>query len=191
MKTKMKTVAIVLTILLSSTLMYGQVKSDFDKTVDFTTYKTYTFKGWAKDSDKQLNDLDKKRVEDAFKNEFDKRGLKMDNNNPDLAVTLFIVIQKKTSTTAYTDYTGGFGYGARWGWGMGAGVGMGSATTTYNEDDYNEGTLVIDFYDAEKKNMIYQGTLTTIVNDKPQKREKSIPKNIAKLMKKYPVKPVK
>jgi hypothetical protein len=185
----MKTLTIILTIILSSTLMYGQVGSDFDKTVDFTAYKTYTFKGWAKDSDKQLNDLDKKRVEDAFKHEFDVRGLTLDNTNPDIAVTLYIVVKQKTSTTAYTDYTGGFGYGAGWGWGMGAG--MGSATTTYSQEDYNEGTVVIDFYDAEKKNMIYQGTLTTVVKEKPQKREKSIPKNIAKLMSKYPVKPAK
>ena len=189
MKTKIKTAAIILAVLLSNTLVYGQVKYDLDKTVDFTKYKTYTFKGWEKDSDKQLNELDKKRVEDAFKSEFDTRGLKVDNNNPDLAVTLFIVIEKETSTTAYTNFNGGFGYGPSWGWGMGAG--MGSATTTYSENDYNEGTLVIDFYDAVKKNLIFQGTLTTVVKDKPKKREKSIPKNIAKLMSKYPIKPIK
>lgn len=55
---------------------------------------------------------------------------------------------------------------------------------------YNEGTLVIDFYDAVKKNLIFQGTLTTVVKDKPQKREKSIPENVAKLMKKYSIKPI-
>ena len=191
MKTKIYSLAVLLVVLISSNLLVAQVKSDLDKTVDFTKYKTYTFKGWEKDSDKQLNELDKKRCEDAFKDEFNKRGLKMDNSNPDMGVTLFIVIEKKTSTTAYTNFNGGFGYGPRWGWGMGAGMGMGSATTTYNENDYNQGTLVIDFYDHEKKNLIYQGTLTTIVKSNPQKREKSIPKNIKKLMSKYPIKPIK
>ena len=68
---------------------------------------------------------------------------------------------------------------------------MGSATTTYNERDYREGTIVIDFYDEETKLLVFQGTLQSEVQEKAKKREKTIPKNIANLMKKYPVKPAK
>ncbi len=82
------------------------------------------------------------------------------------------------------------GYVGRWGWGMGAGLGMGSATTTYNNNDYLEGTLVVDMYDSETKNLIWQGVMTSEVNEKPQKREKSTPRKIAKLMKSYPVKKI-
>ena len=71
------------------------------------------------------------------------------------------------------------------------GAGMGSATTTYSERDYREGTIVIDFYDEQTKGLIFQGTLQTEVKEKAKKREKTIPKNIAKLMKKYPVKPIR
>jgi hypothetical protein len=84
---------------------------------------------------------------------------------------------------------GGYGYGPRWGWGMGAG--MGTSTTTYVEDDYMEGTLVMDMYDAKSKSMVWQGILNTNVKENPEKREKSIPKNIKKLMKEYPIKPTK
>jgi hypothetical protein len=168
----------------------AQVNFDYDKTVDFSKYKTYTFKGWEKDSDKLLSDFDKKRVEDSFTSELSERNLKMDANSSDLGITLYLVIQDKTSTTAYTNFNGGMGYGAGFGWGMGMGGGMGSATTTYSEDDYQEGTLVIDFYDQTTKKLVWQGTLQTEVKAKPQKREKAIPKNVAKLMKKYPVKPV-
>jgi hypothetical protein len=51
--------------------------------------------------------------------------------------------------------------------------------------------MVIDFYDEQSKKLVFQGTLQTEVNEKAKKREKSIPKNVAKLMKKYTMKPAK
>ena len=168
--------------------LHAQVKSDYDKTVDFSKFKTYTFKGWEKNSDQILNEFDKKRIADSFSSELSSRGLEMDDSNPEVEITLYVVIDEKTSTTAYTNYNGGMGYGrAGYGWGMG----MGSSTTTYSENDYKQGTLVIDFYDHTSKKLIWQGVLTTVVKDKPEKREKTIPKNIKKLMKKYPIDPVK
>lgn len=183
----MKTLQLTLVIALFFVpeLSIAQVKADFDKTVDFTKIKTYSFAGWQKDSDKQMNDFDKKRVQDAFKEEFTARGLELVESGGDAVVTLYLVLDKKTSTTAYTDFTGGMGYGARWGWGMGAG--MGSATTTYSENDYIEGTLVIDLYSTDEKKLLWQGVITTTVKSKPKQRAKSITKEVAKVMKKYPV----
>jgi hypothetical protein len=154
MKTRFITASMIALFLCSVSYTDAQVKTDYDKTVDFSKYKTYTFKGWEKDSDKQLSDFDKKRILDSFKAELDKRNLKRDDNSPDMAITLFLVIQEKTSTTAYTNFNGGMGYGYGFGWGMG--MGMGSATTTYNEDDYKEGTMVVDFYDESSKKLIWQ-----------------------------------
>jgi hypothetical protein len=108
-----------------------------------------------------------------------------------VGITLFITIKDKTSTTAYTNFNGGFGYGRGFGYGYGmGGMGMGSASTTVSENDYQEGTIVIDFYDEKSKDLLFQGTLQSVVK-KGDKREKTIPKEIAKLMKKYPVKPMK
>lgn len=188
MKQKLTVIAVFLMAILMFGQLKAQVKSDFDKTVDFTKINTYYFEGWAKDSDKVLNDIDKKRITDAFKHELDIRGLKIiDPSEADAAITLYVVIDNKTSTTAYTTYTGGMGYGPGWGWGMHGGM----ATTSVSEYDYQEGTAVIDFYDTGTKKLIWQGILTTTIKDKPEKREKAIPKNVRKLMKKYPVDPVK
>lgn len=167
--------------------IFGQVRSDYDKETDFTKYNTCSFRGWEKDSDQQMNEFDKERLTNAFKHELEIRGFTIDDNNPDVGITLFVVVDERTSKTAYTNYNGGFGYGRSWGWGPG----MGTSTTTYSERDYKVGTVVIDFYDEETKSLVFQGTLQTEVADKAKKREKSIPKNVAKLMKKYPVKPVK
>ncbi len=188
MKTKLTLIfALFLTIAFSGNLI-AQVKSDYDKNADFTKYKTYSFLGWQKESDQQLNEFDKKRIYDAFKSEFSTRGMEYVETGGDVSITFFIVVNEKTSTTAYTNYTGGYGYSGRWGWGMGPGA---YATTTYSESDYNEGTFVIDMYDNSSKSLVWQGILTKVVNEKPEKRGKTIPKSVKRLMKKYPVKPMK
>jgi len=60
-----------------------------------------------------LGELDQKRIRDAFINEFERRGLKRVGNNGDMEVSLFIVVDQKTSVTAYTNY-----YGGRYGRGL-------------------------------------------------------------------------
>jgi hypothetical protein len=161
-----------------------KVVSDMDKTTDFSIYETYSFLGWQNDSDKLLNDFDKKRIRDAFMSEFERRGLKPVENNGDMEVSLFIVVDQKTSVTGYTDHYGG-SYGGynryRGGWGYG------SSTTTYQETDYLEGTLVMDVFDGESKNQIWQGIATKTVTENPARREKTIPASIQSLMRKFPV----
>jgi len=193
MKKTIKLFGLLLLLVLFTANIQAQVKSDYDKSVDFSKIKTYAFAGWEKDSDKILNDFDKKRIKDALQNEFSSRGLNYVKSGGDVDITLYIVVSEKTSTTAYTTYTGGMGYyGGRRGWGMGyGGVGMGSASTSYSESDYLEGTFVVNMFDKNTKKLLWEGVITSVVKDKPKKREKSIPKNIKKLMKEYPVKPIK
>ncbi len=55
-------------VLLAAIVSCSPVKvvTDMDKSVDFSVYKTYSFLGWQDESDKLINDFDKKRVRDAF-----------------------------------------------------------------------------------------------------------------------------
>jgi len=192
MKKMIKTMSTLVLMILFVNVNQAQVKSDYDKNTDFTKYKSYAFAGWQKDSDKQLNEFDRKRILESLKSEFDARGMNLVKVEADATVSVYIVIDYKTSITAYTNYNGGMGYGMGRGWGMGyGGMGMGSSTTTYSENDYKEGTFVIDMYDESSKNLVWQGVITGTIKEKLQKREKSIPKNMAKLMKKFPIKPAK
>lgn len=173
--------------------LQAQVTADYDKTADFSTYKTYSFLGWQKDSDSILNDFDRKRLQDSFRSEFAARGLTYDENGGDMAVSLYIFVQSKTDVTAYTNYSGGLGYG-RAGWGVGYGMGyggMGSATTNVTTNDYNVGTLVMDCYDVKGNKLLFQGVSQKTIQSNPAKREKTIPKTVKKLMKKFPVAPTK
>lgn len=187
--TNLKFIGLLCLAILACNALQAQVKSDYDKETDFSQYNTYTFIGWQNDSDKILNDFDKKRILDALKTEFTDRGMNLVESGGDAAITLYVVVEGKTSTTAYTNYNAGLGYTGRWGWGMGMDVGA-TSTTSYTQNDYKEGTLVIDMYDEESKHLVWQGLLQTEVQEKPEKRDKSIPKKIGKLMKEYPVKPI-
>ena len=92
------------------------------------------------------------RIEDAFAKEFADRGLSLVNENGDLIVTLFVVVQQKTQQTANTTTMGGY-YGGYYGYGPGWGWGPGHTTTTISEYNYKEGTLVCDVFDKQLKNL--------------------------------------
>jgi hypothetical protein len=177
----------LVTILLLSITLQAQVTVNFDNSLDFSQYKTYTFLGWQEDCDKILNDFDKNRLLSAFKSEFDARNLSLVETGGDMAVSLFIFIENLTDLTAYTDYYVGMGYGSA-GWGLEGNDE--SYTTTFNEEDYRMGTMILDIYDLEDK-LIFQGISQNMIQEKPAKREKTIPKRVTKLMKSYPVDKVK
>ena len=186
---------IVSTLILTLSVSYlsvGQVNTDYDKSVDFSQYMTFKFIGWQEGTTDRLNQLDAKKILTALTKELNGRGILMDESTPKMMMVLFLVVNDKTSTTAYTNYTGGMGYGmGRVGWGAGVGgMGMGQSTTTYSENDYEVGTFVIDFYDSESKKLLWQGILKKNVTENTKKREKKITKAIAKLLKDYPVKPL-
>lgn len=187
---KFKNNLILLVIALLSTQVQAQkITTDFDKKADFSKYKSITFLGWQQGSEKLLNDLDKERMRNAFTEEFKARGMTKGGEDADLAITLYLVLEQKTSTTAYTNYYGGGGYGryGRGGWGWGNGY----ANTTYSENDYIQGTLVMDVYDNSTNQLIWQGVASGTVKENPKKRDKSVPKTVGKLMKKFPIQPTK
>ena len=178
----------LLVIILTFGCSSVKVTSDANKETDFSKYKTYTFLGWQEDSDKILNEFDKKRMRDAFSEEFSKRNLKQVEQNGDMAVSLFIIVNKATSVTAYTNYYGGYGgryRGYGWGWSGG------SASTRYSQEDYLKGTMVMDVFDEKSGEQIWQGIAQGTVEENPKKREKSIPYTVSSLMKKFPIAPAK
>jgi uncharacterized protein DUF4136 len=186
---KTKNLLFILSLIIAGPVNAQKVTVDLDKEANFTKYKSLTFLGWQKDSDKLMNDLDKTRMRDAFVSEFKNRGMEKGGEDADLAITLYLVLEQKTSTTAYTNYYGGGGYGRyhRGGWGWGNGY----ANTTYSESDYIKGTLVMDVYDNSTNQLIWQAVASGTVKETPKKRGKSIPKTVNKLMKKFPITPAK
>jgi hypothetical protein len=170
-----------------------KVVSDYDKSVDFNQYKSLTYYGWTENSDEILNRFDKERIEKAFGAEFTKRGVEIVEEGGDMVVSLYIVTEQKTQKSASTTHmgTGYGGYGRYYGYGPGWGWGGGYSTTTVHEYDYTVGTLVVSVYDAQKEQLIWEGVGKGTVDENPNTRDKNIPRAVAKIMSKYPMKPVK
>jgi hypothetical protein len=165
-----------------------QVSSDYDKSHDFSQYNTYSYFGWTENSDKMLNQFDKQRIENAVASELNDRGLRYVEKGGDLVVSLFIVVDEKTVTTAYTDHYGAapymYSYGPQWGWYGG----YGGVHTTYTDHDYLEGTLVIDLLDSEEKRLVWQGVGSKTVDKDPASREKGIARSVSAIMSSLPIK---
>jgi len=61
---------------------------------------------------------------------------------------------------------------------------MGTAQTTVSE--YTVGTLVVDIFDAKSKQLVFRGTATDELSDKPEKNVKKVEKAAEKMFKNFP-----
>lgn len=160
-----------------------KLTTDFDKTVDFSAYQTVEFHGWDQGGDLGINRFDKQKIEKAFAEEFEKRGFKKgEQGEGEMVVSLHVVSQQKTTTTAnsYYGYGGYYAYGPMHRWGPGY------ATTSYHTYDYNEGTLVVSLYDAEKEELIWQTAGTATIDWGDRKNEKAIKYIVSRMMMQFP-----
>lgn len=167
-----------------------KISSDHDSSVDFTQYKTYSFYGWVDDSDQDISVFDKKRIEKAFKDEFDSRHLTYKAEGGDIIVALYIVANTKTKTSA-TTVSVGVGYGGYYGYGPGWGWGNGYSSTAINDYNYTEGTLICDVYDKAKEELIWEGVATRSMERPIQDKDKMVNYVVKQLMSRYPIPPAK
>jgi len=162
------------------------VRYNFDKSADFTKYKT--FKLVDNKSGDQLDPITKKQVDSALAAELSKKGLKQTSSDPaDLYVGYETAIStEKQVNTFDSGYGMGPGYGPYGGYGYGSwGGGMSTSTT---ETIYN-GTIVVDMYDTASKKLVWRGAASKTLDTqaKPEKREKNLAKAFEKMFKKnYP-----
>lgn len=184
---KLLGVAIVLLSIISCSSV--KIHTDVDPSADFTKYKSFEYYGWADKSDQMLNDLDKRRIEQAFADEFYKRGLGVVEKDGDLVIALHIVVQQKQQTTATTTSMGGGygGYGGYYGYGPGYGWGGGYSTTQVNTYNYEVGTLMVSVYDKANEQLVWESSGSGEINENPKGRDKRIPVVVAKIMASYPI----
>jgi hypothetical protein len=155
------------------------VKTDFDKSANFAAVKTFALKigtSWN-------NQISEKRVSDEITQSLVEKGWKVaPPESADALVVLHGATDKQKSLNTF--YSGGGMYGG-YGWrGWGGGMGMGTATTT--ESEYLVGTLVVDIFDAKSKSLMFRGTATDELSDKPEKNQKKLAKASDKMFKNFP-----
>jgi len=168
-------------VLLAPTLALAQKTSfDFDKTTDFSKFKTYTLKDGTKVNDPLIHN----RIVAAIEAEMVAKGLSKNDAMPDVVVVYHIAFDKKQDITTFSSGYGGYGpYGYGWGGGWG--------TTDVRVNEILVGTLVIDVADATKKSIVWRGmgVKEVDVQAKAEKRDKNIAAAVKKILKDFPPKP--
>src|ERR1700741_1553828 len=165
-------VCTVMFLIVLGTAFAQQVKTDFDHQANFSQYKTYSWQ-----EIKPANSLWDARIKSAVDAQLTAKGWTQVDSGGDVAIVAI-----KTSHTEKTLQTFYDGLGGGWRWrGFG---GFGESTTT--EQDYKEGTLVVDMYDASTKQLIWRASAEDMLSDKAEKNEKNLDKGIAKMFKSFP-----
>ena len=155
-----------------------RVATDYDKEVNFESYKTFAFFKTGIDK-AEISDLDKRRILRAIEAELLAKGYTK-SENPDMLVSIFTKSQQRVDV-----YNNAWGFGG-WGWGgFGPGWGWGWNNQPVVSTQ-SEGTLFIDLIDMQKKELIWQGMGTGYISQKMEKKEKQIKEFVSKIMEKYP-----
>jgi hypothetical protein len=176
-----KLIPIFLLLILAASCDTVSAYSDYDKTVDFTPYKTYAF--FKPGIDKvEISDLDKKRILKAIDDQMQAKGFTK-SEDPDLLVNIFT---KSKEQVDVNQFYAGWGYGYGYGWGYGWNPYMYGGTSVSR---YTEGTLFIDLIDAKKKQMIWQGQGIGTLYQSIDKKDARITEFVTKILAQYP--PVK
>ena len=176
-------------LLLAGTAVAQDVRYNYDKTADFTKYKTYK---WVEIKSSDRDAMIDKQLRAAIDAELVTKGLtKTESDKADLylAYQTAITTEKQVNT-----FSSDFGYGPGWGaYGRYGYGGMGSSTSTSTTATLYIGALQLDFYDVASKKPVFRavGTKTIDTKAKPEKREKNLAKAIKKMLKEYPPKPQK
>lgn len=169
-----------LAILLFTVAFFGcssiQVAYDYDKSADFTKYKTYSFSEGI--NELGVGDLNRDRIIKAIETQMAAKGFTM-AENPDVVVDVHIKARQMVSATATTS---GAGYPWRYGYGGGF------STTQVNYNEYTEGTMFINMVDMASEKIVWQGIGTKTIDEtaSPSKREESINYSVQQIFTKYP-----
>jgi hypothetical protein len=153
-----------------------QVKTDYDRSADFSQYKTYS---WEKVHIQ--NDLWVDRIKAAVNSALTAKGWTQVESGGTVSIMAMEMTQSHQTLNTYYDNFGG-GWGWR-GWG-GLGDGFGESTTTANT--YRVGTLVVDLFDSNTKKLVWRGSSSDALSDKSVKNIKSLDKGVEKMFEHFP-----
>jgi len=164
------TVMMLGTIALANTVTY-----DFDKTTDFSRFRTYA---WVSGTNLE-DELNHKRVVNAIDGQLASKGLRrVESGAPsDLLVAYHASVDKNLQINASSSGWGPYGLG-------------GSRFGTVRAQEIFVGTLVVDMVDASTRSIVWRGSASTDINVKAsaEKREKNVNQAAEKLFKNYPPK---
>ena len=162
-----------------------KVTADYDRTANFSAYKTFTIADIG--SKHAVSELNVKRVINAIRDNMTKKGFTEVSEGADMLVNATSIMNKKQTITANTNSYGYGGYYRPYGY-WGAGIGASSSTTTFNSYDYVDGSLIIDVVNNKEQKLLWQGIGNAEIDKAPKDPDKFISDAVTKIMAGFPPK---
>jgi hypothetical protein len=149
----------------------ARINTDYDHSVDFDHYKTYSWmKVQAKDS------LWEDRIVRSVDSQLAAKGWTKVDAGGNASIAAFGSTHSQRSMDTFYS---GFGGGWRW-----RGFGDGMATTTVHYTQI--GTLVVDVFDAQSKKLLWRGSSSATLSGKAEQNEKKLEKDVTDMFKQFP-----
>ena len=146
------------------------VKSDYEKTYDFSQLHTFAFKTDRASNDPlNTNTIEAGRIQSALAAQLEANGFTPAEQSPDFNVAFYATTKQKTSvqSTGFGRGFGGFGYGRGFAWGYGIPYrerwarGFGPDIWTTN---YTQGCVMADIIDPRTNELVWRGAVKDTVN---------------------------
>ena len=184
---RISVISLAMLVLLACSAFAQDVRYNFDKTADFSKFKTYK---WVTLKDAApLDAITDKNIKTAVDQQLASKGLtRVESDQADLYVGIQAAVGQDKQ---FTSYSSGWGYGPGW---YGAGwYGPSGSTTTGQTSTIYTGQLTIDFYNSADHDLVWRGVVSKTIDPKakPEKQQKNLDKSVAKLLKNYPPPPSK
>jgi hypothetical protein len=174
---KMQKIMFVLTglmLLFAGKASAQQVKTDYDRSANFTQYKTYSW-----EQVKTQDPLDGDRIKTAVNAALAAKGWTQVDAGGDVSVMAVEITRDQQTLNTFYD-----GFGGGWGWRRFGGGGFGHATTT--TETYKVGTVLVDLFDTKTKQLIWRGTASDTLSNNSNKNIKNLDKGVEKMFKQFP-----
>ena len=145
--------------------------SDFDHSVDFTQYHTYSFYLQASLGVSEFNDV---RIRNSIKEVMSSKGYVESDENPDLLIDAISMMLNKQSVSINANNRG-YRPGP-----------MASSIATMKTTNYKEGTLVIEVIDTKTGKLVWTGTGSGEVTKQPRNLDQAVKEIVSKIMNGFP-----
>lgn len=171
--------------LLSACASGPEIHSDYDRSVDFTEYRTYNFFNPMGIEDRGYSSIAGQVFREAISEQMEQRGY-VKADDPDLLLNVSATMEDKTKVTTYDEpmYPGYYGYRAGF---YDPWYGYGYGTSTH-VSQYTEGTVNIDMVDTQAMRMVWEGVAVGRVEGKKTNEElrTAIRAGVTEMFSEYP-----
>lgn len=165
------------------------VNYDYNQQVDFTNYKTYDWLPFPKDL--EADELNRTRFITAVENNLASKGITQNASKPDFEIATHFGKETKIDITnwgygyAPNSFYSGYGYRYPGRYGYAPGYATTGGVSTY---EYEQGTLILDFVDANTDQLIWRATAKAIVSpaSTPEKQTKKINDAVKEILAGFP-----